>query len=404
MSGINSMKNYVIDDELLEETAEKSVAKFEEVLEDWKKEVIGLLQRKEEGLNWSQRTKELETTLAGVVEKNTVETVNGPLNQLTQSIDECRGAIDALDMMNKVHQHNYDIKDSEIEALRAEISRLVKENQPGAAAVEALRLERDKASNEAKTAATEAETLRQKLGALEEERSKWKATAMKSHSAVSTKLVETLGKMQSGLRKDFQDGKALMKAAKQFDTDATTRVETTIKALMEKNLQAERERHEELLRAIKDNAVEQKEASRRGQRSYSAGMSDREVFDEILKSPWAGPTTRTIRNLAKFDVAHNNGSRESLSHSVVYHNIVPYMSSRGCTQAFEAFLEYSQPGNEYCLFAVLEKKNGEAAGAIRSGSRHCSDHKDREDCLVARCQAAADGQGKTYIVLNPETS
>ncbi|KAK1595343.1 uncharacterized protein LY79DRAFT_578116 [Colletotrichum navitas] len=171
--------------------------------------------------------------------------------------------------------------------------------------------------SEAKTTAEGAEALRRKLSALEEERSKWKVAAMESHSAVRIKL-----------------------AAKLSDVDATTRVETTIKALMEKNLQAERDRHEE--------------------------VSNREVFDEALKSPWAGPTTRTIRNLAKFAVSHDHGSRESLSHSVVYRNIVPYISGRGCTRAFEAFPDYSQPGNEYYLFAVLEKEDGEAVGAIRS--------------------------------------
>ncbi|KAK1964857.1 hypothetical protein LY78DRAFT_658892 [Colletotrichum sublineola] len=222
---------------------------------------------------------------------------------------------------------------------------------------------------------------------------------MESHSAASIKLIESLDHIKSGLRDDFQAGNALIKGAKLFDIDATTRFETTIKTLIEDNQEAERDRYKELLKVSKDNALAHKEL--RGRKwSYSAGMSDREVFGEVLKSPWAGPTIRTIRKLAKFAIVHDKG--ESLSHSVVYRNIVPYISGRGCTRAFEAFLEYSQPGNEYCLFAVLEKKDSEAVGAIFS--RDCPDHEDREDCLVTRCQASADGQGKTYTVLNPEAS
>ncbi|KAK2014789.1 hypothetical protein LZ32DRAFT_673682 [Colletotrichum eremochloae] len=343
MLEINSMKDFIIDEKLLEKTAQMSVEKFEKGLEIWKEE-------------------------------------------------------------NKIHQNECAAKKVEIEKLRAEVDRLAKKNQEleeknqvAAVTIVALSSERDSESSKAKTTAEDAEALRQKLGAMEEERSKWKAAAMESHSAASIKLIESLDHIKSGLRHDFQAGNALIKGAKLFDIDATTRFETTIKNLMEDNQKVERDRYEELLKVSKDNVLAHKEL--RGRKwSYSAGMSDREVFDEILKSPWAGPTIRTIRNLAKFAIVHDKG--ESLSHSVVYRNIVPYISGRGCTRAFEAFLDYSQPGNEYCLFAVLEKKDGEAVGAIFS--RDCPDHEDREDCLVTRCQASADGQGKTYTVLNPE--
>ncbi|KAK1980132.1 hypothetical protein LZ30DRAFT_771703 [Colletotrichum cereale] len=395
---IDSMKNNVIEDESIESTAQRIFEKFEKGLDGWKNEVIILLQREEAGCDSTQRMRDLETRLAGIVKKNAAETVEGPLDQLKRSVDDVANkSILMLGMQNKIHQNEVAANNAEIEKLRAEVGRLAKENQEmekknktGAFTIAALRLESDVASSEARTTAVGAQALRQKLEALEEERSKWEAAAikareesaaMKSHSAVSTRLVEALGKIESGLREDFQTGNALIKAAKAklFDIDAATRVETTIKALMEGNQQAGNNRHEELLKLIKDNALVQEESSRGRRRPDSAKVSDREVFDEVLESPWAGPTTRTIRNLAKFAVTHDQGSRESISHSVVYRNI---------------------PGNEYCLFAVLEKKDGEAAGAIRS--RDCPDHKDRDDCLVTRCQASAKGLGKTCTVLNPE--
>ncbi|KAK1992389.1 hypothetical protein LX36DRAFT_753021 [Colletotrichum falcatum] len=384
-SSIGLIQTGVVKIEHSGETVQTFLEALVNELEEWKEEVVIPLKGKEEGRDLAQRISDLETRLAGNVQ-NAAETVKGALDQLNRAMDKgINASILILDTHTKVHHDECAAKDVEIGNLRAEVGRLAKENQDlekknqaGAAAIAALLLERDGASSEAKSTAEEAEALRRKLGALEEERSKWKAAAMESHSAVSTKLVETLGKVQSGLREDFQAGNALVKTARLSDIDSMTRFETTIKALMEKNLQVERDRHEEVMRAVKDNAVEQKESWRGSHRSDSAGTSDREVFDEVLKSPWAWPTVRTVRNLAKFAVTHDKRSRESLGHSVVYRNIVPYMSGRGCTQAFEAFLGYSQPGSEYCLFAVLEKKDGEAA--------------------------SADGRGKTYIVLNPETS
>ncbi|GKT87863.1 hypothetical protein Ct61P_05713 [Colletotrichum tofieldiae] len=125
-------------------------------------------------------------------------------------------------------------------------------------------------------------------------------------------------------------------------------------------------------------------------------MSDREVFGKVLESLWVEMATTIIRNLDKFSLVHTAGSRGSVGHSSVYRNIAPMLSKHRCTQAFEAFLEYSQPGHEYCLTAALDKKPDEMVAAILS--RDCPDPEDRSYCLVTRCQASADGQGKAYTV------
>ncbi|KAJ0165257.1 hypothetical protein CTA2_11876 [Colletotrichum tanaceti] len=114
---------------------------------------------------------------------------------------------------------------------------------------------------------------------------------------------------------------------------------------------------------------------------------------------WDTHLARLNSNMRKFDVVRDLSDEKSPTYQYIFLELAAILSTKRCTPKFESFLEYSKPGETYCLLQVLhEVEVGEQANPLTGES--CNGHEDMGECLKVQChKAGGDEEKKQYTFL-----
>ncbi|KAK2033884.1 hypothetical protein LX32DRAFT_660246 [Colletotrichum zoysiae] len=157
-------------------------------------------------------------------------------------------------------------------------------------------------------------------------------------------------------------------------------------------------KHSEILHAINSLQSPQPLDLRTTARKRARKISVSEDVPTI--HVWQSRLTRLASNLNRFDVVQDPESEDSPTYKSIFLKLVPLLSTQRNTPRFNAFLDYSRPGSNYCIIQALREVNaeaGEQAEALKCDS--CKDHKGMGECLRVECCISGGGEGKTYRFL-----
>lgn len=158
-------------------------------------------------------------------------------------------------------------------------------------------------------------------------------------------------------------------------------------------------RHSEILHAIEKRPGASADSQSKTSPRKRARV-DSAAVDVPVTHVWDDYLARLNSNMRKFDVVRDPNDEKSPKYQYIFLEIAAILSTKRCTPKFESFLEYSRPGETYCLLQVLhEVEVGEQANPLTGES--CNGHEDMGECLKVQChEADGDGEKKKYTFLS----
>ncbi|KAK6223755.1 hypothetical protein QIS74_03699 [Colletotrichum tabaci] len=205
----------------------------------------------------------------------------------------------------------------------------------------------------------------------------------------ATQLMELAEKTRlqaenANLQADLNDARAKM-------------VETEKKLAL--HAEGSEKRHSEILHAIEKRPGASADSQSKTPTRKRARV-DSVAVDVPATHVWDNYLARLNSNMRKFDVVRDPNDEKSPTYQYIFLEIAAILSTKRCTPKFESFLEYSRPGETYCLLQVLhEVEVGEQANPLTGES--CNGHEDMGECLKLQChEADGDEEKKKYTFLS----
>ncbi|TQN68208.1 Ribosome-binding protein 1 [Colletotrichum shisoi] len=173
--------------------------------------------------------------------------------------------------------------------------------------------------------------------------------------------------------------------------DARAKVAETEKKLAFHS-ESSKKRHSETLHPI-EKSVEASADSQSKTPPRKRARVDSAAADVPVTHVWDNHLARLNSNMRKFDVVRDPNDEKSPTYQDIFAEIAAILGTKRCTPKFESFLEYSRPGETYCLLQVLHDiEVGEQANPLTGES--CNGHEHMGECLKVQCHKADGDEEK----------